>query len=174
MGLVQRGMGFSFIPICSLITFNFFVWYVLRSLGFDDLEPLLFVFYEFVDFSLYGFLRLSFICLLWVAFVWFLRLSFFCGQKNKENVCSLSNAEKKNLIELVFLILTKPIAVLCHIWKACVRNAIRHGHPISEVQILKKIVWEVRWRISGAGKFNKTKENICICQAWNLDLSVLV
>jgi hypothetical protein len=43
MGLVQKGPGFSFVPICSLITLNFFIWYVLRFLGFDDLEPSLFV-----------------------------------------------------------------------------------------------------------------------------------
>jgi len=65
LGLVQKGMGFSFYPHLQLDSFNFWIWYVLKSLGFDDLEQSLFVSYEFVDVSLYGFLRLSFICLLW-------------------------------------------------------------------------------------------------------------
>jgi hypothetical protein len=64
MGLIQKGMGFSFYPHLQLDSFNFWIWCVLKSLRFEDLEPSLFVSYEFVDVSLYGFLRLSFICLL--------------------------------------------------------------------------------------------------------------
>jgi hypothetical protein len=58
------------------------------------------------------------------------------------------------------------------IWRA--RNEIRfHGHPKSEEQILKLIFWEVRTRITCKGKFMKIRENVRICQLWNLADSVL-
>jgi len=58
------------------------------------------------------------------------------------------------------------------LWKA--RNAIQYcGVPSFEEQILKRIFWEVRTRISGKGSFKKTRENVQICQLWNLDDSVL-
>jgi hypothetical protein len=54
------------------------------------------------------------------------------------------------------------------------RNEIKfHGHPKFEEQIQKLIFWEVRNRISGSSKFKKTRENIRICQFWNLACSVL-
>jgi hypothetical protein len=59
-----------------------------------------------------------------------------------------------------------------NIWRA--RNEIKfHGHPKSEEQILKLIFWEVHIRMSGSSKFKKTRENIRICQIWNLACSVL-
>ncbi|XP_059429209.1 uncharacterized protein LOC132163025 [Corylus avellana] len=49
------------------------------------------------------------------------------------------------------------------------RNEFVHdGQPCTEEQILKKIVWEVRNRISGRGKYPRTKENIMLCSLWNL------
>jgi hypothetical protein len=45
---------------------------------------------------------------------------------------------------------------------------------VSEEQILRMIFWEVRSRISGKGKFKKNRENVNICQNWNIDVSVLV
>jgi hypothetical protein len=47
------------------------------------------------------------------------------------------------------------------------------GVPSTEEQILKRIFWEVRTRISGKGSFKKTRENVLICQIWNLNDSVL-
>jgi hypothetical protein len=56
------------------------------------------------------------------------------------------------------------------IWRA--RNEIKHaGHPHTEAQILKLIIWQVRTRIAGEGKFQKTKENISLCKSWNIDES---
>jgi hypothetical protein len=58
------------------------------------------------------------------------------------------------------------------IW--CTRNEIQHaGHPITEEQILKKILWEVRTRVIGSRKFPKTKENLVLCSLWNLPVDVL-
>jgi hypothetical protein len=58
------------------------------------------------------------------------------------------------------------------LWKA--RNAIRFcGVPYTEEQILKRIFWDVRTWISGKGSFKKTRENVLLCQIWNLDDSVL-
>jgi hypothetical protein len=60
-----------------------------------------------------------------------------------------------------------------NLWRA--RNEIKqHGLPRTEEQILRMIFWEVRYRISGKGKFVKTRENIDICQKWNIDSSILV
>jgi hypothetical protein len=54
------------------------------------------------------------------------------------------------------------------------RKAIRFcGVPSTEEQILKRIFWEVRTRIYGKGSFKKTRENVLICQIWNLNDSVL-
>ncbi|XP_062143702.1 uncharacterized protein LOC133851346 isoform X1 [Alnus glutinosa] len=59
------------------------------------------------------------------------------------------------------------------IWRA--RNETKyHGKPKTEEQILKIIFWEVRSRISGKGKFKKNRENVSICQNWNLDVNILV
>jgi len=60
-----------------------------------------------------------------------------------------------------------------NLWRAS--NEIKqHGLPRTEEQILRMIFWEVRYRISGKGKFVKTRENIDICQKWNIDSSILV
>jgi hypothetical protein len=54
-----------------------------------------------------------------------------------------------------------------NIW--CTRNEIKHaGHPSTEEQILKKVLWEVRARVAGKGKFPRTRENILLCSLWNL------
>jgi hypothetical protein len=59
------------------------------------------------------------------------------------------------------------------IWRA--QNDIRHGgQPKTEEQILKFIFWEVRFRVSGKGKFKKNKENIRFCLNWNIDVNLLV
>jgi hypothetical protein len=44
---------------------------------------------------------------------------------------------------------------------------------VTDEQILKMILWEVRIRISRKGSFKKTRENVRICQLWNLADSVL-
>jgi hypothetical protein len=55
------------------------------------------------------------------------------------------------------------------------RNEIKyHGYPKIEVQILKMIFSKVCSRISGKGKSKKNKENVSICQNWNVDDTVLV
>jgi hypothetical protein len=49
------------------------------------------------------------------------------------------------------------------LWRA--RNEINyHGHLKTKEQILKKILWEVRSKNSGKGKFKKNRENVGICQ----------
>ncbi len=64
-------------------------------------------------------------------------------------------------------------ATVYEIWKA--RNAIRHGGQIkTEEQILKSIIWEVRYRVSGKRNFKKNLENISLCLNWNIDVNVLV
>jgi hypothetical protein len=63
-------------------------------------------------------------------------------------------------------------SIVYGIWRA--RNEIKHaGHPNTEEQILKLTIWEVRTRIAGKGKFQKTKENISLCKSWNIDESFL-
>jgi hypothetical protein len=52
-------------------------------------------------------------------------------------------------------------SVIYHLW--CTRNEINHsGQPNTEEQILKKVLWEVRARIVGKGKFPKTRENLVL------------
>ena len=69
-------------------------------------------------------------------------------------------------------------SALYHIW--CNRNEILHaGHilhasnPITEEQILKRILWEVRTRVIGSRKFPKAKENLVLCSLWNLPEDML-
>ncbi|GLT71182.1 hypothetical protein SLA2020_432160 [Shorea laevis] len=60
-----------------------------------------------------------------------------------------------------------------NLWRA--RNEIKHcGQPKTEEQLLKAIVWEVRSRILGKGKFRMSRENLLLCQAWNLPIDLLV
>jgi hypothetical protein len=60
-----------------------------------------------------------------------------------------------------------------NIW--CTRNELKHaGHPFTEEQILKKIMWEVRTRIVGKGIFSKTRENLMFCSLWNLPTDLLI
>jgi hypothetical protein len=48
-------------------------------------------------------------------------------------------------------------------------NEIKHaGHPSTKEQILTKVLWEVRARVAGKGKFPRTRENILPCSLWNL------
>jgi hypothetical protein len=48
-----------------------------------------------------------------------------------------------------------------NIW--CTRNELKHtGHPNTKEQILKKVLWEVRTRVAGKGKFPRTRENILL------------
>jgi len=64
-------------------------------------------------------------------------------------------------------------ATVYKIWKA--RNAIRHGGQIkTEEQILKSIIWEVRYRVSGKRSFKKKLKNISLYLNWNIDVNVLV
>jgi hypothetical protein len=64
-------------------------------------------------------------------------------------------------------------STIYNIWLT--RNELIHaGHPCSEEQILKKIVWEVRTRIVGKGKFPSTRENTLLCSLWNLHAEILV
>jgi hypothetical protein len=49
--------------------------------------------------------------------------------------------------------------VIYNLWHT--RNEIKHlSQPSFEEQILKKVLWEVRTRIAGKGKFPKTRENL--------------
>ena len=58
-------------------------------------------------------------------------------------------------------------AVIYHLW--CTRNELKHSaQPSTEEQLLKKILWEVRSRLAGKGKFPKTKENLIFVYLWNL------
>jgi hypothetical protein len=64
-------------------------------------------------------------------------------------------------------------ATVYKIWKA--RTAIRHGGQIkTEEQILKSIIWEVRYRVSEKRSFKKNLKNINLCLNWNIDVNVLV
>jgi len=50
-------------------------------------------------------------------------------------------------------------AAVYGLWRA--RNELRFGgHPRTEEQILKMIFWEIRFRLSGKGRFKKTLENV--------------
>lgn len=61
-------------------------------------------------------------------------------------------------------------ATVYEIWKAC--NAIWHGGQIkTKEQILKFIIWEVRYRVSGKRNFKKNLENISLCLNWNIDVN---
>jgi hypothetical protein len=58
-------------------------------------------------------------------------------------------------------------SIVYNIW--CTRNEIKHaGHPNTEEQILKKVLWEVRARVAGKGKFPRTRDNILLCSLRNL------
>jgi hypothetical protein len=64
-------------------------------------------------------------------------------------------------------------SVVYNLWQA--RNELRfQGQPKLEEHILKRIFWENRSRISGKGRFIKSKENINLCQMWNITGSVPV
>jgi hypothetical protein len=55
----------------------------------------------------------------------------------------------------------KRCALVYHL--GCTRNELKHsGQPSTEEQLMKKILWEVRSRLSGKGKFPKTKENLIL------------
>jgi hypothetical protein len=57
----------------------------------------------------------------------------------------------------------------------CTRNEIQHfGHSLTEEQLLRRILWEVRARILGKGKFPKTRENLLLVSLWNLLVDVLI
>jgi hypothetical protein len=67
--------------------------------------------------------------------------------------------------------------VLCstvyHLWRN--RNDIKHnGISKTEDQLMKLIIWEVRSRILGRGRFKGSHENAMLCQNWNIPLEVLV
>jgi hypothetical protein len=60
-----------------------------------------------------------------------------------------------------------------HLWKN--RNEIKHGGtPKTEEQILKSVVWDVRTRIFGGGKFQKNVANVLLCKKWNINEEMLV
>jgi hypothetical protein len=81
-----------------------------------------------------------------------------------------SNWKKKTMLGVLCWLVFG--SAMYGLWKA--RNAIRFcGVPSSDEQILKMILWEVRIRISRKGSFKKTRENVRICQLWNLADSVL-
>jgi hypothetical protein len=64
-------------------------------------------------------------------------------------------------------------ATVYGIWRD--RNEIRFGgQPRTEEQILKLIFWEVRFRISGKGRFKKNLENVRLCLNWNINVNILV
>jgi hypothetical protein len=64
-------------------------------------------------------------------------------------------------------------SVIYNIWQT--RNEMKHlGHPSSEEQILKKVLWEVRTRIVGKGKFSKTRGNLILASKWNLPTELLL
>jgi hypothetical protein len=46
--------------------------------------------------------------------------------------------------------------------------------PKTEVLILKKIIWEVRTRILGKGRYQRNVENVTLCRNWNMDEELLV
>jgi hypothetical protein len=60
-----------------------------------------------------------------------------------------------------------------HLWRT--RNDIKHSAiPRTEEQILKMIIWGVRTRIMGRGRFKGSRENVLLCQNWNIPLDVLI
>jgi hypothetical protein len=64
-------------------------------------------------------------------------------------------------------------SVVYNLWRT--RNVLKHsGQPNTEEQILKKILWEVRARIVGKGKFPKTRENLSLVLLWNLPADILI
>ncbi|XP_059451249.1 uncharacterized protein LOC132182059 [Corylus avellana] len=64
-------------------------------------------------------------------------------------------------------------SVIYNLW--CTRNELMHsGQPNTEEQLLKKIIWEVRSRIAGKGKFPRTRENLDLASLWNLHADLLL
>jgi hypothetical protein len=64
-------------------------------------------------------------------------------------------------------------SIIYHLW--CTRNEIKHsGNPLTEDQMLKRILWEVRARIVGKGNFPKTRENLLLVSLWNLPVDLLM
>ena len=64
-------------------------------------------------------------------------------------------------------------SVIYNLWQT--RNEIKHsGLPSFEEQILKRVLWEMRTRIVGKGKFPKTRENLVLASLWNLPADLLL
>jgi hypothetical protein len=63
--------------------------------------------------------------------------------------------------------------VVYNLWRT--RNELKHsGQANTEEQILKKILWEVRARVIGKGKFPKTRDNLSLVSSWNLPTCLLM
>jgi hypothetical protein len=63
-------------------------------------------------------------------------------------------------------------SIVYHIW--CTRIEIQHsGHPVSEDQLVKRILWEVRARIVGRS-FPKSRENLLLVDLRNLPAELLI
>jgi hypothetical protein len=57
------------------------------------------------------------------------------------------------------------LAVVYHIWKQ--RGDLQHGNVVnSEEQILKRIDWEIRTQVMGAGMLKKSIINKSLCCRW--------
>jgi hypothetical protein len=64
-------------------------------------------------------------------------------------------------------------AAVYNLWRT--RNELKHsGQPSTEKQLLKKIIWEVRSKLAGKGKFPKTRENLILVSLWNLPADLLL
>ncbi|XP_059430260.1 uncharacterized protein LOC132163900 [Corylus avellana] len=64
-------------------------------------------------------------------------------------------------------------SVIYNLWRT--RNELKHsGQPSTEEQLLKKIIWEVRSRLAGKGKFPRTRENLVLASLWNLPADLLL
>jgi hypothetical protein len=86
-----------------------------------------------------------------------------------EEACSTWST--KNLLAVLCKLILS--YVVYNLWQA--RNELRfQGRPKTEEQILKRIFWEIRSRISEKGRFIKSKKNINPCQMWNITGTVLV
>jgi hypothetical protein len=82
----------------------------------------------------------------------------------------VSNWENKNLKGIICRLVLG--SIVYHIW--CTRNEIQHpGHPLTEEQQVKGILWEVRTRIVGRN-FPKTRENMLLADLWNLPIDLLI
>jgi hypothetical protein len=82
----------------------------------------------------------------------------------------ISKWENKNLKGIIYRLVLG--SIVYHIW--CTRNEFqRYEHPLTEDQLVKRVIWEVKTRIVGRN-FPKARENMLLVDLWNLPTDLLI